>query len=79
MHVSNKPYYDDDIESFIFSNVEDMLKQMHNILNHLQKIFVEDEDLKYKAFVIDIILKKNMAAQTPLKDDISFLMNNLRF
>ena len=79
MHVSNKPYYDEDIESFIFSNAKNMLTQMHNILNHLQKIFVEDEDLKYKAFVIDIILKKSMSAQTPPEDDIAFMMNNLRF
>ena len=79
MHVSNKPYYDEDIESFVFSSAKDMLTQMHNIMNHLQKIFVEDEDLKYKTFVIDIILKKHTATQTPPEEDIAFMMNNLRF
>jgi len=56
-----------------------MLAQIHNNLHHLQKKFVEDEDLKYKAFVIDIVIKKNLATHTPPEDDIAFMMNNLSF
>lgn len=81
MNIVNKPYYDHDIECFIFKSAKDMLMQLQDIFNHITNIFEEDEDVKYKAFVIDIVIKKNMPSSTNNNnndDDVLFLLNNLR-
>lgn len=78
MSIVNKPYYDHDIECFIFKSAKDMLSQLQDIFNHIRNIFEDDEDVKYKAFVIDVVIKKNMAISTASEDDVSFLLNNLR-
>lgn len=78
MNIVNKPYYDHDIECFIFKSANDMLIQLQDIFNHLMNIFEDDEDIKYKAFVIDIVLKKNMKQPISTANDVSFLLNNLR-
>jgi len=79
MNIINKPYYDHDIECFIFKSANDMLRQLHDIFNNVKNIFDDDEDVKYKAFVIDVVIKKNMdSSSSPEETDISFLLNNLR-
>jgi hypothetical protein len=79
MNINNKPYYDHDIECFIFKSANDMLTQLHDILNHVKNIFEDDEDVKYKAFVIDVVIKKNTtASSSSSENDLLFLLNNLR-
>jgi hypothetical protein len=77
MNIVNKPYYDHDIECFIFRSANDMMMQLHNIFNHIKKI-VEDEDVKYKAFVIDVVIKNNLPSSNNNNDEVSFLLKNLR-
>lgn len=78
MNIANRPYYDSDIESFIFKNTEDMLTQINTILQHLKQICVEDEDLKYKAFVIDIIMKQSTITCNYPENNLDFMMKNLK-
>ena len=80
MNIINKPYYDHDIECFIFKSANDMLRQLHDIFNNVKNIFDDDEDVKYKAFVIDVVIKKNtteLSSSSP-ENNLLFLLNNMR-
>jgi hypothetical protein len=78
MNIANKPYYDHDIECFIFKSAKDILIQLLDIFNHIMNIFENEDDVKYKAFVIDIVIKKSKPISNSTDDDVSFLLNNLR-
>ena len=55
-----------------------MLTQINTILQHLKQICVEDEDLKYKAFVIDIIMKQSTITCNYPENNLDFMMKNLK-
>jgi|TARA_B110000503_G_C6959489_1_gene334404 hypothetical protein len=76
MYMHNRPYYDYDLMAFVL-NANDLLVQINDILFHLHKIFQDDEDLKYKLFVIEVIKNQHRAYSSIEEDDVASLFNNL--